>query len=754
MKRFLCVLLSVTMVLSFATVKASASGGGNPLIPDVAERANELLNGNSDIASGVAEGIKRLANAPGGAASGITNQASLFSSFMTGAKNLSLGLSLINGTVSFLKLTGIMQDGTAAQLSTIYDCLLEVQETVKTIDKRTEDIQKNLAAQAATTTYNFRLERYDGYQQTWNDFFSAGGSYDEMQKLMDSYQSELNKRMVDYTENWQNGSEVGIRVLYSDNDMNLFSGTNLNGPGKDLSREPYFSDDGYPVYTSVILPGDYIRIARQFVDSDSYLDLLTQAVNEGTRKAISEEALLSSDETFYARYDAMEDEEKEKLIARLSRDFTDAVIYDAAYETANMNYNVGTFASAVKSTFTTFSNTMLGVNGVTSPLEAGTSKLALTHGFEGEVKKEAAAVCAYLTEIGMAYGEFTTFLTAMDRSLSAKNKAEVVDRCLKTAYYPVCYHDSFITGHDSYCYPLKAVIDYSEASYEATYYYTKSEPYNAKDGGWTLMAGNFGSTLEGVQDIFKNNRMLSKEDMATLYLYYESYRDDGHEGLDEFNDYLDAIGVLPEAYRNYQLCPFLPSMSPVYLLSQPEPYNLMKRKVEEYRTRDKVWGDTIQFYKDKNVKIPAGTMDYSKEGESTVDYHDQMRADVFDTELQGVSLEERMKNANPIAERAYTYYVLKKSHGAGEYVYVGFADPKSNIYFDYTGANTKNTITVKTRTFGILSYSKTQVRSAAATSFGTGNAWIIGGAIIIATAGAVTAICLSNKKKKKEEEDK
>lgn len=763
MKRIISILLCLTLAFNIFGVMASALEDESNIFAEIADDADAMMASQVDVMGGISSGVNRLVKDLDTRLLA-EQQVSFFSSFMTGAKTLSLGLSLVNGTVSFLKLIGIIEDPTAKKLNTIYECLLDVQETVHTIDKRTEDIQKSLIAQASTTTYNFRLDRYDSYRQSWNSFFSSGGSYDEIRRLMEAYQSEFNKKMIDYATAWQDGSENGIRVLYSADGLALSSGSNLSGPDTALPKQPSYSDDGYRVTSSITLPGSFIGVEDALIKGDTYIAILEAAVHDGVQKALSEKALIASDEAFYEKYEAMDEAGKVEFAERLGNDFLDAVSYDAAYETANMTYDVGSFASAVSSAFTTYCNTVLGANGVTSPLESGLCKLSLTHGFEGEVKGDAAAICGYLAEISIAYGEFTAFLTAMDKGTTTSKQEAVIDRCLKSAYYPVCYHDSFITGYDNYCYPLNALIEFHDVRFNATYTYKSGNPYEPKDAGWDILSDSINATSEKVKNIINNNLMISKQDMTLLYLYYESAAASNPE-LGNFNDYLDSIDLLPRKANPLiilrgtntsldglaDIDPADKEHSQVYLMSSPAPYDLMKRKVDEYRTKDKKWGETIQFYKSDTVYLKEGDMDYSKEGESTVFFHDQMKADVFDAGSQGISLESRLQNNATVAERAYTYYVLKSSHGAGKYVYVTFANPGSHLSYNYVSSGT-NTIRMRSASYSMLSYSTQQIRGNGTTAsvFGNGMWWIIGGGAVILTAIAVTAVCLTKKKRKKE----
>lgn len=762
MKRFICILLSLVIAINIPGVRVSAMENAGDVFAEIADDADEMMAGQVDIMEGISSGVVRLVKDLDMRLIA-EQQMSFFNSFMTGVKTLSLGLSLVNGTVSFLKLIGVMEDPTATMLGNIYDCVLDIQETVHAIDKRTEDIQKSLVAQSGQSTFNFRLDRYDSYRQSWNAFFDSNGAYDEMRRLIDAYQSEFTGIMLEYAQTWQNGDSNGIRALYSDSDINLYSGANLDGAGVELPKLPSYSDDGNRVYGSIMLPGSYIAVEDMLINGESYLGLLENAVSEGVRNALADGALVATDELFYDRYEAMTDVEKDSLAQRIARDMLDALSYEAAYETANSRYDVGTFANAVNSAFTAFSNAVLGVNGVTSPLESGLCKLSLTHGFEGEVKDEAAAVCGYIAETAVAYGEFTAFVTSLDKGITSKTRDSILDRCLKTAYYPICYHDSFITGYDNYCYPLNALIDYDAVCFKADYSYKSGEPYEPKDLGWRIEGANSYSTSEDVNEILKNNRMVSKEDMALLYLYYEAAASENAQ-ITRFNDYLDTIGILHKSPSIPYLTasgfiPLTPGSLPVnvcdrtgiYLTSAPESYNLMKQKVDVYRTRDKDWGETIQFYKSDNVKLPAGKLDYSKEGESTVDYHDRMRADVFDAASQGIALDSRLQNTASLAERAYTYYVMSKDYGAGRYVYVVFADPGSSLYYDYQSKGT-STLTLRSANYSMLSYSPVRVRSGSsiATIFGEGNLWIIGGGAVLAVAAVVTALCI-NKKKKEEQ---
>ena len=751
MKRIITLLLSLVLLFSVCGVYASADKSSLDLFAEVSEDAEQMMENQSDFLDGISEGFSEFAKNLE-KADKLKTSVDFFGTFMKGAQTVSLALGLVNGTVSFLKLVGILEDPTASMLNTIYDCLLDIQKTVQTIDKRTDDIQKSLVAQASTSTYQFRLDRYDSYQQSWNAFFNASGSYDEMRRLTEAYQSEFNKKMMDYVAAWQDGNENGIRVLYAKESLALASGTNLAGGGAALPKQPSYSDDGFRVASSVVLPGSYIAIEDALVNGETYLPLLEAAVRKGTEKALQDQALIASDEAFYENYEKLNEEQKSVFSDRLVKDFLDAVAYDASYETANMTYGVGTFASAVKSAYTMFSDTVLGKQGVTSPLESGLTKLSLTHAFEGEVKTEAAAICAYLSEISLVYGEFASFMVSMDRGMSQSQKTALIDLCLKTTYYPICYHESFITGYDNYCYPLNALIEYNEAHVNGSYNYKNS--YEPKQGGWEIFGTTFVSETDEVRSILDNHLLISKEDMALLYLYCESAMTSNPE-ISDFIGFLGLADLLP-SFPSYVFVGGPPpedlklEFSPLFLMSNPTPVDLMKRKVAEYRTKDKVWGESVMFYKSDSVHFKQGEMNYSSQAESTVFFHDQMKADIFDASSAGLKLDSRLKNEYTIAEKAYTYYVLDKSFGAGKYVYVTFVNPGAELSYFYKNGGT-STLMLIGQNYSMLSYSTEQIRGndPTASVFGSGTWWIICGGAVLLSAAAVTTVCVVKKKNKK-----
>lgn len=462
----------------------------------------------------------------------------------SGIRAVSGMLSLINGSVNFLKLIGVIEDPEASTLEDIYECVLDIQETVNEINTKTDAIQTTLDAEFSKMDYNFNLSRYDSYQQAWTDFFTQGGSAAKLDELYAAYQSQLNVELLSYAKQWQSGSEFGVRALYNDaiEPILLYTGDNMNGAGYDLPPMPYWSDDctvdgikySCMVADSVTLPGKYIKIEKVKLNADNCTTHLTEALRNGVRTAIDESALIVTNSSFYDNWEMMAEDEKSALCDQLADDLMNSISYDVSHSVANSaKSGEGTFASKVKAAYDVFAKNVAGENSVTSPVTAGFQRLSLTHGFEGEIKDDFTEIIAYISMLNVQYASFASYVCSLDDSMKQDTKAAVSSTNLKAMRAIITQYHSCMTGNDNYCYPLSEVVEYHDVSLRATH--TLNFPKRFDDikqdfGQWNLLDQTVSYPDASDTEAFQNRvseveaslqtTMLSIRDISLLYYYY------------------------------------------------------------------------------------------------------------------------------------------------------------------------------------------------------------------------------------------
>ena len=556
MKRWLCVLLCVILLCISMPLNVLAVPKGNVLIEDDGDDPGENISNAPLLDSNLEALAKDIAKSKN-----IPFDWKQLSGLMSGAKNLSMCMSLINGSVSLMKLFGVMKDGTSVKLDNIYECVQDIQKTVNEINAKTDAIKNTLTSEFSKADYDFSLSRYDSYQQAWTQFFAEGGSEAKLRSFYDAYRSEFNMAMVNYAEQWQQeNSPYGLRALYNDGgEMVLYSHLNMDGIGKPLPKAPTWSDDsqdevGYScqVALSATLPGEYIRVEGVFLKADNYTKYLTSAISEGTRKALDDHAVIFEGDDFYGQWEAFSSEEKTKYAEKLAKDFLDALVYDAAFDIVNDMKNGGTFGSQVKTAYDTYCQSVIAANNVTSPVEAGLRRLTLTHGFEGEIKDEAHEICNYFTTLSTQYASFAAMLATMDRSMDSSQKQSIQNNFINTLEAINGYHDSVLTGNDNYCFPLESVVEYHDVSFIGRHSLNFPKRYDEihqDNVPWYLIDKTVSYPDASDEDAYNakvaevsaalETSMFSVRDISLLYYYYLNYVDE----TDSSDNFMEYLGV-------------------------------------------------------------------------------------------------------------------------------------------------------------------------------------------------------------------
>lgn len=763
MKRILSLLLCVVLLFSAMPMQAFASEFE---VPDDESILEEDGNAQLDHMQQMLERLYKdhdIATINAG-------QMDVYRNLMSGIGTFNSLVAVKNNIISILQMCGVIKSPAEIQmemLNNIYDAVLDIQNTVNQINTKTDKIQSTLNSEFSKMDYNFNLNRYDSYQKAWSDFFAQGGSVSKLQELYNDYKSQINADLIRYAESWQGTGSGGIRVLYTDNFNTITcSGKNMTVPGAALPPAPARDDDGVKIAAYITLPGNNINVDDGNLKADNVMDYLYDALTSGVSKALADGTLEVSDQGFYDTYSVLSDDEKAECEKKIVSDLLDSLLYEISYEIANTKVGVGTFASKVQSAFDTYYNTMFGKKNVTSPIYAAYQRLLLTHGFEGEIKDEVAEVSVYLSELSMLYGSFASYVTALDVSMNKSSKEAVAKEGRCTALLPLEYRNSFLTGHDNYCYPLGTVIEYHEVSACSSISYTTFDQnfYENKTNNedWHLVDLTVDeSTNAKEQESLLKSAMLSSRDVSLLYNYYLSYNSKDGESID-FLKYLKENGALvcnkaasatdEEAGYPAVLITSMPQIKSV----DPKGTGAYMKMVDLVSGYDPANEEALKekFKKEFNG---AGFFDtdryFNKSAitkETKYDIYDEYKANTFDASGVGSSnsLSGRISEDRSLVARA-----VNPTEFFGE---VRFIMTNASNYSHEDSIPSKGERLHKlsfAQNYGVLlsvPTAKDEIRLNGS-NFGKGDIWLICTASALIVVGGVAAVVINKKRKKKKQ---
>ncbi len=387
-----------------------------------------------------------------------------FGTAMSVVKNISSIISLINGTRTLLMNLGVLENETDMTQS-IIEGINSIRMAVNEIDKNVDEIQETLINEFSELDLKFQEQEYNHYKDdVWARFYSD--AVVPLVTYQNEYNDDVNRLLMDYIEQWQgdeNGEcPMGLRALYGEDGnggfIQVYSGKNLGEVGEKLPREPKGSVDSVPVAYSLTLPSKYIGANFDSVTSltsKNCFDLLIEALEKGIYQA-AENKELEAYGGFDTVWSYLTEEEKRETAKEFAEDLADSLAFTCAYNAANERR----FASDVKSAYENFVKWVQGEESLTSPAYAQLKMLALTHGFEGEIKTQADTVAAYLMLMGTNFATFTQTVVLLSKAHGEDDCEEIKSQWIKSETSILNDFSSFLTGNPNYCYQLNKSVEY------------------------------------------------------------------------------------------------------------------------------------------------------------------------------------------------------------------------------------------------------------------------------------------------------
>lgn len=475
--------------------------------------------------------------------------------------------TMVNGAINFMRTIGIIEDPTQSALMSIQSTVDNIRSTVQDINRRTIDLQSTISRQFAEMQLEFNNAEFTSNQLLWTTF------YDDviapMQQYENNYSGNVTGLFIDYAEEWQDNGNMALRTLYNKDNEQIYSSNNIKGIGNALPVQPEQSNDDVPVEYAITLPGSYIYngINRTvYINADNYLTILRSSIENGVYDA-AENGDLTAYSGFYDEWNSLDSGEKTKKAKRIADDLIDALAFEVSYEAVNS----GNFATDVQSKFTQYCKYIRQEDNLVSPFMGQLRMLALTHGFEGQIKDEAAYLYTYFCNLTIDFGTFASMVMSL-----AKNKT--VQECQDTSdmwwlSQKAIYNDlhSFITGSSNYCYLINKAIEYRDVEIKSDMttqvgFRLKENEYSqlteVEDRSYTTYYETYSSTDWKLVDLSKQyssdsseysqqvaqysnelkNSMISSDEAMLIYCMYKSELSGGTFS-GSFRNYLVANNV-------------------------------------------------------------------------------------------------------------------------------------------------------------------------------------------------------------------
>lgn len=393
---------------------------------------------------------------------------SIFTGFVDAFKGVGSMLGPINGTVTFLKLVGIIKDKNAESLADILIQLSAITDQLSDMDRKLDDLTVEISKLEATEEFNARANKAAILQTSWKSF-----EYRYMEKGMDSMMSEFNGMMLDGMQNWCMASGPSARTVNGVNNSEIILFYVPSGDGYTLE---YTAANGIPAdisaNTRYLVLGSDILPGQITWNVNTYRSAIKSAIvgNLKSKLALGD-GYTFEEANFPAFAPGGADEATDELLDTVAEDAVNALAYRVSSAELNKSSK---FSLDVLQEFSNYCTHLLSSG---EGLDSIFKTMYLTHAFEYEIADDYSAFCNQMAVKTGVYGSFTLNVLGMSNYIQDGEKLAALDTYCRTVNAIGDCRDSGLTGNGNYCYLTNSLLEFGEMSFT-----TKADVVTTKRG--------------------------------------------------------------------------------------------------------------------------------------------------------------------------------------------------------------------------------------------------------------------------------
>lgn len=446
MKRIVSLLLVLALLVPCVMPARAMNENDNRLIDDL-EESFEIVS------KSVLEAAK------GADPSRLQQFKQILSGFAGAAKGASTVLSVVNGSVSFLRLIGVMKDPTQSALADISAQLATIGEQVTAIDARLSSLAGQMTKIEARAEFHARAQMAVSLEAVWRNC-SYLYMEDGMDRLMDNYNTMLVSGLK---------ARFGGKTVIGDEDTS--SVTVLYHKSGDTYTPYYVTGSGIPKRLSpddralTISPGIIPQSLSWNVNTwhDDLVSALTDSILAALRQKRYDAFTAVNYPMFTEKgWPAYVDEGVIIEAKRLASDTADALAYHVA---AGKVSEDASFADEVKRTF---ANYCMHLTTSGDGVDALLKTFYLTHAFESQVSDDVTSFCNSMIVKTGTYGVFTANILGMADTVTDNDKKSAMERLASTVLFLSEAKENALTGRPRFSYITNTELIYSDAEITAS----------------------------------------------------------------------------------------------------------------------------------------------------------------------------------------------------------------------------------------------------------------------------------------------
>lgn len=587
MKKTVSLFLAVVLALSVSLSPVKAMNE----LPD----ENKLYDGLTFSISLVQKSIDQLANTLQPEVLSPLKQT--FASFMKVAAPMGTVLSVVNGSVTFLRLIGVMKDPNAERLRSISESIQTIDEKMNQVDSKLNSITSAMAAIQASVEFNARSQKAILLHNNWREFI-----YRYMEDGMDKYINQYEIMLTNGLVNWFSNENSTDRKLSGIDLDKIVLEYVPSGNSYNLAYTDRNDYTGVPnSYRCLIINSDILPDNLQY-NANTYFEDLKSAIVDGIYRAFSQknyDAFQAQNYDLFTRngWPQYVDQGVKQEIYKVAEDAANALIYRIASSQVNRD---ATFYKELIKVFSNYCNHLFGKE---EGMEAEMASFYLTHAFEFETRDDLTTLCNEMMLKTGNYGMFVANIAGMSKVATDNEKLISMNQMVTSLQNIASCRQSCVTNRDRFCYITNSEIRFIDMTFnvEATMHILYGQG-NGKRGYRDLSAGNI--TTEITTDLREGSHIIGDTDALIIMSMIKANGDSPSYAY--FNEHIDSYtgnGPLVTSYGDNVAFPIDGTLT-VHVdnvCGDYYPTGYAKNKLsedaslEQFRYRKKVEGNCYNF---------------------------------------------------------------------------------------------------------------------------------------------------------------
>ena len=461
-KIFTSTIISIIMIVSLFTPQTAVSLSADAIDEESVRRSM----------STVVTSINELGDVVSMTDDQKTMMTNMFTDFAEDFKNIGGTISgivaPINGTITFLRLIGLMKDPTTTALFNIQTQLADISSQLTTMNNKLDALTKTMIDMKATEEFHFRATTAQTHRQNWATFRST---YMEqgLDNLMLNYNAQMANAWKDWFDTeansksnlnsiliWYHNTGSGETVNYElQNTLKNDFDAEHESPAEDKDNYILYADEFDKANDRLIaLNGDFFAGAKSIeYNINTYRENLKSYVIRKINEDLGEEGF-----TNIKAWNIKKEMLNEEMLNEIADQAVDVITFKLSDNYINSSAD---FSNNVLNQYKLYCEHLLAnTEGVDALLQT----MYLTHAFEFEIKKDLKDLINLMSLQTGTYSAFVANIISMSNYIQDKDKGDFTTRMCNTLDGLANLKKKATTGEDRYSYITNSVIDYGNLS--------------------------------------------------------------------------------------------------------------------------------------------------------------------------------------------------------------------------------------------------------------------------------------------------